>query len=296
VGKRIALRIVRFISARTAAAGGTVSNKITPEDFSPRSNRLVILIHGYNVNQPNGETGYNVFSQQLQTHKVPELSVLGEVIGFLWPGDENIKFIAGLFYPAKMQAARDSAARLAEFLVSLRGPNGVPMQIMLVAHSLGNRVSLEMITDLLAQSNRAWGRMESYCLMAAAVLVGDVQNKGRLNPAARSLRTRALFSEADKVLHWAFPPGETAAGAGFFPQAVGRFGNPVAIWNDRFDLQPYDHGNYFPGLQTGTGVDDRSAQYVAQFLGAAIPLPTASNQITANSLPPENSIPSRSIG
>jgi len=277
VGKRIALRIVRFISARTAAAGGTVSNKITPEDFSPRSNRLVILIHGYNVNQPNGETGYNVFSQQLQTHKVPELSVLGEVIGFLWPGDENIKFIAGLFYPAKMQAARDSAARLAEFLVSLR-------------------VSLEMITVLLAQSNRAWGRMESYCLMAAAVVVGDVQNKGRLNPAARSLRTRALFSEADKVLHWAFPPGETAAGAGFFPQAVGRFGNPVAIWNDRFDLQPYDHGNYFPGLQTGTGVDDRSAQYVAQFLGAAIPLPTASNQITANSLPPENSIPSRSIG
>ena len=173
MGKRIALRIVRFISARTAAAGGTVSNKITPEDFSPRSNRLVILIHGYNVNQPNGETGYNVFSQQLQTHKVPELSVLGEVIGFLWPGDENIKFIAGLFYPAKMQAARDSAARLAELLVSLRGPNGVPMQIMLVAHSLGNRVSLEMITDLLAQSNRAWGRMESYCLMAAAVVVGD---------------------------------------------------------------------------------------------------------------------------
>ena len=145
-------------------------------------------------------------------------------------------------------------------------------------------------------SGGIWGLEAGYCLMAAAVVVGDVQNKGRLNPAARSLRTRALFSEADKVLHWAFPPGETAAGAGFFPQAVGRFGNPVAIWNDRFDLQPYDHGNYFPGLQTGTGVDDRSAQYVAQFLGAAIPLPTASNQITANSLPPENSIPSRSIG
>jgi pimeloyl-ACP methyl ester carboxylesterase len=296
VGERIALRIVRFISARTAEAGGTVSSGITPADFSPRSNRLVILIHGYNVNQPNGESSYNAFSQLLQSHKVSELSVLGEIIGFLWPGDENVKFIAGLFYPAKMQAARDSAARLAQFLISLRGPNGTPMQIILIAHSLGNRVSLEMITDLLAQPNRVWGRMEGFCLMAAAVVVGEVQNQGRLYPAARSMRTRALFSEADKVLHWAFPPGQTAAGEGFFPQAIGRFGNPIAVWNDRFDLQPYDHGNYFPGLKTGTGVDDRSAQYVAQFLGAAVPLPRASNQIAVNSLPPENNIPSRPIG
>ena len=29
--------------------------------------------------------------------KLPELSVLGQVIGFLWPGDENIRFIGGLF-------------------------------------------------------------------------------------------------------------------------------------------------------------------------------------------------------
>jgi hypothetical protein len=295
VAKRIAPRIVRFISARTAQAGGTVSNAITPPGFSPRSNRLVILIHGYNVNQPNGEASYNTFSQLLQTHNVPELSLLGEVIGFLWPGDENIKLIAGLFYPAKMQAARDSGARLAQFLVSLRGPNGIPMQIILVAHSLGNRVSLEMITDLLAQSNRTWGRMEGYCLMAAAVTVGMADSGGRLSAAARSLRTRTMFSEADKVLHWAFPPGETAAGEGFFPQAIGRFGNPLAVWNDQFDLQPYDHGNYFPGLKTGTGVDDRSAQYVAQFLGASVPLPIASNQIAANSLPPENNIPSRPI-
>jgi pimeloyl-ACP methyl ester carboxylesterase len=295
-GRKANARTVRLISARTAPAGGPVSNKITPEDFSPQSNRLVILIHGYNVNQANGEASYNAFSQLLQTYKVPEVSILGEVIGFLWPGDVDIKFIAGLFYPAKMQAARDSATRLAEFLASLRGPNGVPMQIMLVAHSLGNRVSLEMMTDLLAQSNRTWGRMEGYCLMAAAVVVGEVQNNGRLYPAISKLRTRTLFSESDKVLHWAFPSGETAAGAGFFPQAVGRFGNPVAIWNDRFDLQPYDHGNYFPGLQTRTGVDDRSAQYVAQFLGAAIPLPRAVNQITSNSLPPENNIPSRPIG
>jgi hypothetical protein len=232
----------------------------------------------------------------LQNHNVPELSVLGQVIGFLWPGDEDIKFIAGLFYPAKMEAARNSAARLAEFLVALRGPNGAPMQIVLVAHSLGNRLSLEMITDLLAHPNRAWGRIEAFALMAAAVVVRDVDVQGRLSPAAKSVRTRTLFSEADKVLHWAFPPGETAALEGFFPQAVGRFGNPSSMWTDRFDLQPYDHGNYFPGLMSAGKLDDRSAQYVAQFIGASVATTPASNQILANTLAPPNEIGARSIG
>jgi len=287
---------VQFISARVDDAGGPVSNTITPTNFSPRAPRLIILIHGYNVNRPNGEASFNAFGQLLQSHNVPELSVLGQVIGFLWPGDVDIKFIAGLFYPVKMQAARDSAARLAEFLLALRGPNGSPMQVVLVAHSLGNRLSLEMITDLLAQPNRPWGRIEGFVLMAAAVIVGDVDTQGRLSPAAKSLRTRALFSEADKVLHWAFPPGETAALEGFFPQAVGRFGNPYSTWTDRFDLQPYDHGNYFPGLMRTGRLDDRSAQYVAQFIGASVATPLAANRILANTLVPPNQIGTRTIG
>ena len=287
---------MRYISARVDNAGGPVSNTITPANFSPRAPRLIILIHGYNVNRPNGEAGFNAFGQLLQNHNVPELSVLGQVIGFLWPGDVDIKFIAGLFYPVKMQAARDSAARLAEFLLALRGPNGSPMQIVLIAHSLGNRLSLEMITDLLAQPNRTWGRIEGFVLMAAAVIVGDVDMQGRLSPAAKSLRTRTLFSEADKILHWAFPPGETAALEGFFPQAVGRFGNPYSAWTERFDLQPYDHGNYFPGLMTAGRLDDRSAQYVAQFIGASVATTPAANQILVNTLAPPNEIGTRTIG
>ena len=287
---------MQFISARVDDAGGPVGNTISPTNFSPRAPRLIILIHGYNVNRPNGEAGFNAFGQLLQNHNVPELSVLGQVVGFLWPGDVDVKFIAGLFYPTKMQTARDSAARLAEFLLKLRGPNGSPMQIILVAHSLGNRLSLEMITDLLAQPNRTWGRIEGFVLMAAAVIVRDVDTQGRLSPAAKSVRTRPLFSEADKVLHWAFPPGETAALEGFFPQAVGRFGNPFSTWTDRFDLQPYDHGNYFPGLMTAGRLDDRSAQYVAQFIGASVVTTPAANQILMNTLPRPNEIVSRTIG
>lgn len=287
---------MQFISARVRDAGGPVNNTIRPRDFSVRAPRLIILIHGYNVNRPNGEASFNAFSQLLQNHNVPELSVLGQVIGFLWPGDENIKLISGLFYPAKMQAAKDSAARLAEFLLALRGPNGSPMQIVLIAHSLGNRLSLEMITDLLAQPNRMWGRVEGFVLMAAAVIVGDVDAQGRLSAAAKSLRTRTLFSEADKVLHWAFPPGETAALEGVFPQAVGRFGSPPSMWTDQFDLSPYDHGNYFPGLMMAGKLNDRSAQYVAQFIGASVATTLPSNEILVNRLAPPNEIGTRTIG
>jgi len=287
---------VQFISARVDDAGGPVSNTITPGSFSSRAPRLIILIHGYNVNRTNGQASFNAFGQLLQNRNVPELSVLGQVIGFLWPGDEDIKLIAGLFYPAKMQAARDSATRLAEFLLALRGPNGAPMQIVLVAHSLGNRVSLETLTDLLAQSNRKWGRIEGFVLMAAAVIVGDVDAQGRLSAAAKSVRTRTLFSEADKVLHWAFPPGETAALEGFFPQAVGRFGNPPATWTDQFDLNPYDHSNYLPGLMSAGKLDDRSAQFVAQFVGASVAMTPPSNRISVNTLAPANEIGARTIG
>jgi pimeloyl-ACP methyl ester carboxylesterase len=287
---------VDFISARTADAGGGVRTQMDSTQFSIRASRLIILIHGYNVNRPNGQSSFNAFSKLLQNRGLVELSVLGQVIGFLWPGDEDIAVISGLFYPAKMGAAKGSAALLAQFLVSLRGPNGAPIQVILVAHSLGNRVSLEMINGVLAQPNRTWGRMEGYCLMAAAVTVGMVNSGGALSSAAKSLRTRTMFSEADNVLHWAFPPGETAAGDGFFPQAVGRFGNPVAVWSDRFDLQPYDHGNYFPGLPTSNGIDDRSAQLVAQFVGAAVPTPLPVNQILPNSLPPPNTISDRGLG
>ena len=127
-------------------------------------------------------------------------------------------------------------------------------------------------------------------------IVRDADTQGRLSPAAKSLRTRTLFSEADNVLHWAFPPGETAAFEGFFPQAVGRFGNPDSTWTDLFDLQPYDHGNYFPGLMTAGRLDDRSAQYAAQFIGASVATTLAGNQILVNTLVPSNEIGTRTLG
>ena len=280
------------ISARTADAGGGLSSAIHPAGFRPRATRIVLLIHGYNVNRVGAEKGFTTFAMLLSKYGVTEISTFGQLVGFLWPGDENIRFMGSLFYPAKIGPARESGGLLAPFLTTLRGPAGSPIQVILVAHSLGNRVALELIKSILAQSNKTWGRIEGICLMAAAVPVRFVDTNGSLASAARAARSANFFSRSDNVLHWAFPPGETAAGEAFFPQAIGLFGNPPGVWTERFDLQPYDHGHYF----YGKGADDRSARYVAQFLGAAVARQPSAVEPLTNNLPAPNAIPRRPIG
>jgi len=283
---------VEFLSGRISDVGGGVSSAVSPANFSLRDPRLVLLVHGYNVNLQSGQDGYSAFGTLLEKYGVRSLSVLGQIVGFCWPGDVNIRYISGLFYPRELGPAKASAALLANFLLRLRGPQDAPIQVILVAHSLGNRLALELIKDILDQPHQTWGRIEGVCLMAAAVPVQIVDNNNRLARAARAARCRNLFSQSDTILHWAFPPGETFAGDGFFPQAVGLFGNPLSAWTERFDLQPYNHGDYF----RGKGMDARSARYVAQFLGAAVPTQPSLVQPTANSLPTPNVIASRRIG
>ena len=82
--------------------------------------------------------------------------------------------------------------------------------------------------------------------MAAAVPVnlvgyGNPLYKGCLLPAF----SQCLHSRSDDVLHWAFPPGETASGEAFFPTAVGRFGEPSGNWRANFPFDTFGHGDYW---------------------------------------------------
>lgn len=282
-----------LLSVRTADVGGSVASQVSPANFSPASSLIVILVHGYNVHKQGAQASYTAFTHLLEKYGIPTLSTYGQIIGFCWPGDVNLGIFSGLAYPTEMAAVRASASLLADFLTTLRGPQGLPIQVIVVAHSLGNRLALQMIGNLLQRPTRIlWGRIEGLCLMAAAVPVRMVEDMNRFGAAAQASKTRVLFSKSDMVLHWAFPPGETAAFEGFFPQAVGLFGNPVTAWTGRFDLQPYNHGDYLPGK----GNDDRSARYVAQFMGAAVPTELSRSQPFSHSLPAPNIISARQIG
>jgi hypothetical protein len=165
------------------------------------------------------------------------------------------------------------------------------MVINMVGHSLGCRLILEMLAH--------WTRglpqgifIGAIVQMAAAVKVKAVDFGGPLRSAAGlSLKNPALYSKGDEVLHWTFPLGETAAGEGFFPTAVGRTGGPLNTWHVPHAMshngEAYSHGAYWPG--------EESAAIAAFALGGAPAASTPENAIASTPPPVENTITPRSI-
>jgi hypothetical protein len=178
-------------------------------------------------------------------------------------------------------------------------PGGWPLEVMLVCHSLGNRVGLELVRQYLNAICEGSTEKLNYragCFMAAAVPVFMVDEGGDLRAAAEKVESKlVLYSEADIVLHLAFPLGQTVAGEGILPLAVGRFGQPNAgLWIKRTDMGQYgyDHWYYWSHKE--------SANAVAAFLGLTVDneIPSAvipSHETPTNTEPMARTTPKWSI-
>jgi len=267
------------LSVRTRRAGGPVAREVrevTPP-FPHGRRRVVLLVHGYNSTEDAARASYKEFTEDLKKIGRGAAALLADLGKVYWPGDADLGPVSFLSYPFEMGPAKDSAAVLARYLPTLVGPGGTPTEIYLVAHSLGNRVILELL-DRLAAAPSASARFAGTCLMAAAVQVDMVEPGRRLWPGAvLSRKTLTLYSRDDNVLRWAFPLGQTAAGEGFFPTAVGRFGQPAGLWTERRQLSGNGHGDYWK--------DARSAALVARFLGVAVPMEIQASTIARRPLP-----------
>jgi hypothetical protein len=279
---------MREISIRDRPVGGGTAGTIRPSAplFDPARARLVILIHGYNNSEAEARDSYTTFVRRLADLGLPEASAYGVLCGFFWPGDADGGRLSFLSYPSEIDTARRSGESLARYLRSLRGPGGAPLEVRIVSHSLGGRVLLEMLRSIREAGETPLQRLAGACLMAAAVPVALVDTKGDLRAAARvPQRSLVLYSEQDGVLRWAFPTGETAAGDGFFPRAVGRFGEPPRTWGERRNLAPYGHSDYWGYA------DDRSARAVASFLGAPVAAAPAAAALPFRALPSARPFP-----
>ncbi|HSK42879.1 MAG TPA: alpha/beta hydrolase, partial [Candidatus Binatia bacterium] len=242
---------------------------------------LLILIHGYNNSRIDALTSYGQFLDNLRT-KFPTQT--GQIAEFHWPGDELNKIISTLSYPNQIKPAIESARELATFLAGLQ--HAGPMVINLVGHSLGCRVIMELLAHWTGGLPPGIF-IGAVILMAAAVKVKAIDEGGALRAAAvLTLKNPALYSKGDPVLKWAFPMGETAAGEGFFPTAVGRTGGPPSTWHVStpmsHDGQAYVHGSYWPG--------DESSTAVAFALGGAPASGTPENAIASAPPPAGNNI------
>jgi hypothetical protein len=239
------------MSVRETEEGGDVCDiKCDPPMPATSARHLVILVHGFNNHLGEAAEAYQGFrTRQYPLAGVTPPALEGGLGDFFWPGDADWAWLLDkadfLIYPAAVKKAPDAGERLAACLAAL--PN--LLWIDFVGHSLGCRVVLECIRALV-EMPRPTPVIRRVVLMAAAVpdfMVVPPHRLAKAVAAAESLVV--LHSTSDTVLHFAFPPGQTAAGAGegVLPTALGRFGPPAGMAGrvDHHRVIDAGHGDYW---------------------------------------------------
>jgi hypothetical protein len=274
------------LNVREKDVGGGLLPRVDAPSSVITASTMLILIHGYNNTRKEAVSDYDSFVRQ-----APALEVSGQVCAFFWPGDRAWGPVSSASYALEITPAKASAALLGEFLAAVSPPGPWPLRVVLICHSLGSRVGLELVARA-ADSQTA---VEFHaCLMAAAVPVPFVEEDGRLRDAAEALRrVLVLYSRSDRVLGVAFRVGEALALEGWFPEAVGWAGAPSGLWGPAAVPMPgYGHSSYWPGQET--------VARVAAFLGRAEPYEVRGRALLSQDRPParetlSSTIDSRSL-
>ena len=258
------------LQLREEAHGGALLRAVAicPMGGDAVRREMVVLIHGFNNDAEEAGRSYQGFREQQRLLDEAQPWPLDEILADLfWPGDADWRALDGLdflAYPKAVTTAREAGTRLATYLASLPQLQ----RVHFLGHSLGCRVVLETIRALQAQGSLAIGRV---CLMAAAVPTFMVEPDGRLADSLRACeRVLILYSDADRVLRFAFPPGQSVADGpeGFLPRALGlRRPRPTLPGRvDCVEASGADHGHYW-GHSVHSPVTQFVARQVAQFFG-----------------------------
>jgi hypothetical protein len=250
--------------------------------------RLIILVHGFNVDLASAQETYKVFLNKLQDQVGPTpLSRYGTFLGFYWPGDHQSRAVSVATFPVRIYAAEDAGRQLAKFIQKCLRPD---QEVFFIAHSLGCRVVLETLFEMADMQNsglQTRATVRGVFLMAGAVpyqLCEDGQLFMRRDP---ELRDWVIHSADDRVLSRAFPGG-TWAGGERGGEAIGRHGWPAKRWH-RDVLTKLDHGDYWTEWPL-------VIENVPVMLGKAAPhqlftWPESSRPAT----PPANTLPTRTL-
>ena len=227
----------------------------------------LVLVHGFNNSDSGAATAYFAFRKRERAlfNSVDKDAFEAQFGDTFWPGDAQWGFfdkLDFLIYPTAVHTAVDAAKDLDALIATL--PN--LERVDFIAHSLGARVVLETIELLRKRTLPKVGRV---VLMAPAVPSEMLEPGGRffdllMQLWAEGIEIRVLHSLDDKVLHWAFPPGQSLAGRTEASQrALGRYGPSVMMpgWSKTLKgvtIAGADHSDYWgdgaagPSLQATT--------------------------------------------
>ncbi len=208
-----------WLSLRASPLGGAIldSPELQPPHQISRARRLLILVHGFNVDLCAACRSYETFKERLV------LKWRVRSLPLYWPGDSatrlarlrgqsglTTEFKSKLSYPFQIKRAVRSAEILSSFLAGNIGRHRSRrsrLEINIVAHSLGCRLTLELLKRL-RKNDKISVRLA--VLMAAAVPFFEVRRNGDLRTAIETPARVLLYrSEYDGVLGAIFRAGQT---------------------------------------------------------------------------------------
>jgi pimeloyl-ACP methyl ester carboxylesterase len=236
----MSLRPVAQLTLRAGHRGVGEIGRLDPRYSVRGRQRMVLLIHGFWTSEARAVTTLERFRRAVE-----ELSptVVKDFVTTSWSGDSPLG-PAG--YPWMIAKARDSARSLYETIKVWYGTQG-PSELVIVAHSLGCRLTLELLALLQQHGRPPHLKTVRVVLMAGAVPVPFLEPGGRLHPAlAGAEELFILYSPDDEALqHIPFGVGQTLAGEGLSPEALGKRGQPERELANRVHMQSFRHGDYW---------------------------------------------------
>ena len=255
------------LSVRTRDRGGAVNNNVRARGRTSRltKGRVIILVHGFNVNAKQARKTYQDFLTRLQAQTWPTpLDSFGAFWGFHWPGDHRIRLVSLLTFPVRVAEARYAGQQLARLILEYLGSN---QEVFFIAHSLGCRVVLEALRAIADKRRfpleRKGASVQGTFLMAAAVPYQQCGQGSTFDQKSREYpRNWVLHSAHDWVLMIPFRGGEEGHGEGG-GEAVGRHGWPLHRWYKTVATD-LGHGDYW---ETWRDV----LENIPKMLGAAAP-------------------------
>jgi Alpha/beta hydrolase of unknown function (DUF900) len=234
---------------------------LVPVRFLDARRRAILLVHGYNVTEGEAVASMGAFRTTL-AYYAPNL--LPDTFICTWAGNWNIPGIRPLAYMAMLGHAQESSATFLEAIQQWYARPAAPEELVIVAHSLGCRLVLETLLRMQAAGRPAGMSKLIVVLMAAAVPTEHFNTGGRLRATLGAVDVMVvLHSQADTVLSRVFGLGQTLAGDGRFPEAVGLRAHPPGTpWTRSQAMSAFDHGDYWREMET--------AELVCQVLGFSI--------------------------
>ncbi|MDB5677451.1 alpha/beta hydrolase [Sphingomonas bacterium] len=223
--------------------------------FQFARHRRILLIHGCNTNERDGQKRTAPLREAL-VQRCPSLDA--QVLTVTWPGDFAWSRGGLAAYKQMTKRADQAGAKLWEVLdAEFDHALGAP-ELVVVAHSLGCRLALQMIARLAPSPHNTKIRKLVLILMGAAVAT----DRHDLFALARGhAEVVVLYSDRDRALGHAFPLGQVMAGEGA-SEAIGLHGNPrEPAWASTKLMEGYDHEHYWPDVRTVDAVVESLTQF-----------------------------------